>query len=264
MQALVSNGRRLAYRLNGRPGKKPPLVLVHGFCEDGTVWDPMLPSLRGRRVIRPDLPGFGGSDLPLAPGMETYADAICALLNELAVERCVLVGHSMGGYAALEFAAKYGERLAGLGLFHSHAFVDTAEKKENRRRGLDMLRAGKKDLYVAQLFPSLFAPAYAERHPEVVQALVRRARRFSADGIAAGLEGMIDRRDHHATLRALACPGLFVLGADDTVVTPETALPAAAAPPVAVLHVLPGVGHMGMFEATDAAAQAVRAFVELE
>ena len=256
---LFSNGRRIAYQADSTTVGLP-LVLLHGFCEDAAVWDGFIALLNNVRVIRVDFPGFGGSDLPVAPGMDVYADAVCAVLNDLSIETCVLVGHSMGGYAALEFAEKYPERLTGLGLFHSHPFEDTPERKEARRRGIDMLQSGKRDLYVAQLFPGLFAETFAKANPQIIDALIDKGKRQSAEGIAAALEGMIARKNHAETLRIAACPVLFLLGALDAIVPPEQGLQAAVLPNIAEVHVLPGTAHMGMFEAPENCVEIVRGF----
>lgn len=258
---LLSNGRRIAYRSDGTTDGLP-LVLLHGFCEDATVWDGFIASLKNLRIIRMDLPGFGGSDLDLATGMDVYADAICAVLNDLSIEKCVLTGHSMGGYAGLAFAEKYPERLAGLGLFHSHPFEDSAERKAARRRGIEMLQSGKRDLYVAQLFPGLFAEAFAKTNPEIINAQIDRGKRQSTAGIIAALEAMLERKDHTETLCAIACPVLFLFGSEDAIVPPEQGLQAAVLPNIADVHVLPGVAHMGMFEATKKCVEIVRRFWE--
>ena len=110
--------------------------------------------------------------------------------------QCVLVGHSLGGYVALEFAATRRHSLAGLGLFHSHPFPDNEARIAIRKRGIEMLRSGKRDLYVAQLFPNLFAPAFSLKHPDVVNAMIARGKEQPAEGIIAALEAMIWRVDH--------------------------------------------------------------------
>ncbi|GAB4500197.1 MAG: alpha/beta hydrolase [Saprospiraceae bacterium] len=258
---LFSNGRRIAYYSNGATDSRL-LVLLHGFCEDSNVWDDFVLFFKNMPVVRVDLPGFGDSNLPLNPGMDVYADAVCAVLNDLSIEKCVLIGHSMGGYTALEFAAKYPERLAGLGLFHSHPFEDSPERKEARHRGIEMLRAGKRDLYVAQLFPGLFAESFGKTNPEVINALINRGKRQSPEAIVAALEGMILRKNHLETLRSISCPTQFIFGAEDTIATPEQGLQAAVLPNIADVHVLPGVGHMGMFEAPEKCAAIVRQFWE--
>ncbi|MBL7776632.1 MAG: alpha/beta fold hydrolase, partial [Saprospiraceae bacterium] len=108
---LLFNGRRIAYFLSedGWDSPNAPLVLLHGFCEDASMWAPVLPYLSGLPVLRIDLPGFGASDLAIVPGIEGYAAAVCAVLNELNLPRCVLFGHSMGGYTALAIAAQHPE-----------------------------------------------------------------------------------------------------------------------------------------------------------
>jgi len=258
---LVANNRRIAYQLTG-PSEGLLLVLLHGFCEDTSVWDDFIPHLNGLRIVRIDLPGFGESDLPPAPGMEIYADAVLAVLDGLSVKKCVLVGHSMGGYTALAFAEKHPERLAGLGLFHSHPFEDTPEGIANRRRGIEMLQSGKRDLYVAQLFPSLFPPAFVKAHPEVINALIDTGKRQSAEGIVAALEGMIARQNHENTLRSSTCPVQFLSGSEDAIASPERVMQAAVLPAIADAHVLSGVGHMGMLEAAEKTAGIVRRFWE--
>jgi len=242
----------------GRLG--PSLVLLHGFCEDSSLWDTLLPYLTDIPMLRVDLPGFGSAPLPDAPRMDVYARAVRDALDRAGIEKCVLVGHSMGGYTALEFAARWPERLAGLGLFHSHPYADPPARREVRLRGIEMMQNGKKDLYVAQLFPGLFAPAFAAEHPEVVNALIVNGKRQSAAGIAAALECMMDRREHLDTLKNMGCPVQFLLGSEDTLVPLEDALRAAILPEIADIQVLPGVGHMAMLEATEAAARAIKAF----
>jgi len=258
---LNVNGRNVAYFSDASNGfSLPPLVLLHGFCEDASVWNPVLPEISGSNLLRINLPGFGGSDLPRTTGMEVYADTVCAVLNELGIERAVLAGHSMGGYATLAFAQAYPERLAGLSLVHSHPYPDTPERIENRQRGIEMVRSGKKDLYVAQLFPALFAQPFAKAHPDVVEALVQTGREQPAEGIIAALEGMISRKNHLNTLRDSACPVQFIQGEQDAIVPLEDALAAATLPSQVDIRVLPGVGHMGMFEATEQIAAALRDF----
>jgi pimeloyl-ACP methyl ester carboxylesterase len=236
------------------------LVLLHGFCEDSSVWSELLPHLSGVPTFCLDLPGFGTAPQPASAGMEGYAQAVRDALDAAGIGKCVLVGHSMGGYAALEFAARWPERLAGLGLFHSHPYADPPERLAARLRGIEMLRSGKKDLYVTQLFPGLFAPAFAEAHPEVVNALIFNGKKQSADAIIAALEGMMHRRDHQDTLRNLSCPVQFLLGAEDALVPLDMGLQSATLPSQADVRVLPGVGHMAMFEATEVVVQALREF----
>jgi pimeloyl-ACP methyl ester carboxylesterase len=259
---LLANGNRVAVYFSGNHNATDtvPLVLLHGFCEDSSLWDTLLPHLPGIPVVAIDLPGFGQSDLLLSPDMASYAQAVVEVLDALDLQRCVLVGHSLGGYVALAFAAHWGDKLAGMGLFHSHPFPDNEERKMARMRGVEMLRSGKRDLYVAQLFPNLFSPAFVQAHPEVLGLLIAKGKKQDPEGIAAGLLAMRSREDRQETLKKIACPVLFLLGAEDALVPIDQAWKAAMLPAVALVEILPGVAHMGMFEATIPSAEAIKLF----
>ncbi|MEQ1746870.1 MAG: alpha/beta hydrolase [Saprospiraceae bacterium] len=257
----LSGGRTAACYLSGKfnPGALP-LVLLHGFCEDSSVWESLLDGLEEAVVLRIDLPGFGNSSPAGEPGMEGYARVVYSVLNALEIKRCVLAGHSMGGYTALAFAKAYPEKLAGLSLVHSHPYADTPERIEGRNRGIEMLLAGKKDLYVAQLFPGLFAPAFAQANPEVVDALIEQGRKQPAEAIIAALQAMIGRTEHLNTLLDSQCPVQLVLGDQDSIIPLDNALSTAVLPTVGDIRVLPGVGHLGMIEQPKQTAEALRDF----
>lgn len=259
----ISSGGLAVYEAGSGQSMAPPLVLLHGFCEDARLWQPLLPALERERVLLVELSGFGASPLAPVAGVAEYAAAVADTLDALGVGRFVVVGHSLGGYVALELAAQHSQRLAGLGLFHSHPFADTPERVAARRRGLEMLHAGKRDLYVAQLFPNLFTPAYVQAHPEVLQASIEMGKRQSAEGIGAALEAMISRRDHCDTLRAATCPVLFLLGAEDQLVPLDSAWQTALLPPLAQVEVMQGVAHMGMYESPAACGEKLAEFYSL-
>src|SRR5690349_4340965 len=97
-------------------GRGVPLVLLHGFPFDHTIWAQQLADVSNKaRVLAPDLPGFGDSPLPPPqPDLNNYVEAVRAWADALGLRRFVLVGHSMGGYVALNFAQQYAGRLLGL------------------------------------------------------------------------------------------------------------------------------------------------------
>jgi len=254
-------GRRVAYRVEGAADHLP-LVLLHGFCEDHAVWTPIQDMLKPGKLVLVDMPGFGQSERPVQPDMAAYAESLLAVLDTEAIRRCVLVGHSMGGYLALEFAAQWPERLAGLGLFHSHPFEDSEARKIGRQREIEALMAGKRDLYVAQLFPNLIGHFFLKNHAETLQSLVSNGKKQSPEGIADALQAMMNRRDHQTTLVKAPYPTLFLLGAQDTVVPLDQALKAAMLPNVADLQVLPNAAHMAMHECPEESAAILNSFWE--
>ena len=102
-------------------GPVPPLVLLHGGGLDSarTTWAPLWHDLVvGGPVLAPDLPGFGATGLgDTSPTIAGYRDWLLALLDALAVDRCVLAGLSLGGAVALKVALAAPHRIAGLVLF---------------------------------------------------------------------------------------------------------------------------------------------------
>src|SRR5512143_351018 len=115
-------------------GSGPVLLLLHAFPLGLFMWDPQADALsRSCRVARFDARGFGGSALGGEPfTMERIADDAAAILDALAVEKAVVGGCSMGGYAALAFARRHPRRLAGLILQDTRAGADSEEAKANR------------------------------------------------------------------------------------------------------------------------------------
>ncbi len=252
----------LAYFATGNVASDlPPLILLHGLCEDHTVWTRILPELEPLgRIYSVDLPGFGASALPPEPEMAWYARAPLSVMSAEGVDRAVLVGHSMGGYAALQCAAQHGSSLAGLVLVHSHPFPDAPQRREDRLRSLEILEAGRQELYVRQLFGNLFAPRFAQTQPDVVETCVCMGLQQPTQGIMAAIRAIMNRGDHVGTLCHCSCPVLAILGDEDRLVPLEEMRRAMKGAPKGETCVLEGVGHMGMWEAPTLLSQHLKTF----
>ncbi|MEZ4987874.1 MAG: alpha/beta hydrolase [Saprospiraceae bacterium] len=261
MKSLVFDGIKLCYTLEG---KGTPVVLLHGFCEDSRMWDDFKQDLleEQHRVLAIDLPGFGRSQLAETPSVDYYAQAVFAVMDARKMEEAVVIGHSMGGYVALAMAAQQPQRLKGLGLFHSHPFVDKPEKKAARLKQVEFINKHGHQLFVKQLIPKLFAPAYAQSHPFDVDKFIHRAARYPAAGIVGGLYAMANRPDRSHILSELEAPVLFIVGAEDEAVPYEASIDQLALPAIASVHWLPKVGHMGMVELMRPTQRIVRRFVD--
>ncbi|MGH2904922.1 MAG: alpha/beta fold hydrolase, partial [Solirubrobacteraceae bacterium] len=109
------------------------VVLVHGFPFTSMIWRVQREALgtQARRVITPDLPGFGHTP-GSADSVDAYAAGVCGVLDRLELERAVLGGISMGGYVALAFARLYPERLQGLILADTRAGAESDEGRAGR------------------------------------------------------------------------------------------------------------------------------------
>jgi pimeloyl-ACP methyl ester carboxylesterase len=244
-----------------KEGEGVPLVLLHGFCEDSGMWEEWLAFLPNRSVVCIDLPGFGNSDMLGNLSIESMADAVNAVLENFSIKKCVLIGHSMGGYVSLAFAEKYPGKLSGLGMFHSHPYADSDEKKHARNKSIDFIKSNGHILYVRQLIPNLFAYEYTKGYPISVNKLIHRATKFDPTAIITAIEAMRDRPDRSEVLREIACPVLFIIGKLDKAIPYDASLAQAHLPAFADICVLPVAGHMGMFEAQRETAGVVRGFL---
>ena len=144
-------------------GEGEPVVFLHGFCSDHTVWDEFADDLaEDYQVLVMDLPGFGTSDVIPNISIAEIAEILKALLDELGWQKITLIGHSMGGYISMAFAKQYADRLRGLGMFHSHPYDDSVDKKSSRQKVIDFIERRGAVLYLKQLIPALFTPSFVK------------------------------------------------------------------------------------------------------
>ena len=217
------------------------------------------------RVVTLDLPGHGISEVRgECHSMEYLADVVRDALQALGIARCTLVGHSMGGYVALAFCERHPEMLDGLVLFSSTPNADTEEKRENRRREIALVRAGKKE-QLARVAPGAgFAADNRQRMADAIADLTEQVYLTEDDGIVALLNGMIARPDRNEMLRRSPVRQLFVFGRKDEYIPAAVAEQLAAAHPQAQVVWLADSGHMGFLEEPEAAAEALLRFVGAE
>jgi pimeloyl-ACP methyl ester carboxylesterase len=238
----------LAYEDKGDAGSgASPLVLVHGHPFDRTMWAPQIEEFsRSRRVVAPDLRGYGAS--PVVPGtalLSDFAADIEALLDELKVDACVLAGLSMGGQIAMECCARFGDRIRGLVLADTFAAAETPEGKAVRNAMADrLLREGMRG-YADEVLEKMVAP-YAGGD---VKAHVHRMMTGTPpEGAAAALRGRAERPDYRSLLTGVTVPALVVVGADDTYTPVADAEAMHALLPDATLHVIESAAHLPNLE----------------
>lgn len=239
------------------------VVLLHGYLESMLVWEEFIPLLyKEVRVITLDLPGHGISEVKgEIHTMEYLADTVKGALDALGVERCTLVGHSMGGYVALAFAERHPERLDGLVLLSSTPNPDTEKKREDRLREIALVKAGKKEA-LAQVAPQAgFAAENRQRMREHIEELKEQVFLTEEEGIVALLNGMRERPDRHAVLEQLSCPLLFILGKKDDYIPLEVAEEMVKQHPKAQVVWLENAGHMGFLEEPQRVAESLLRFL---
>jgi len=244
-------------------GRGPAIVLLHGFLENMGMWEYFVKKLSDDfRVITIDLPGFGKSEcLGRVHPMEQMAMVVNKVLKVREVNNCLMIGHSMGGYVTLAFAAKYPGKLKGLGLMHSHALADSPEAKVNRNRAIDVVNSDR-GTFIFNFFPDLFAPENVSFHEKEIRKLYEDALETSPKAIIASLEGMKCRTDKLEVLVKSKVPVLFILGKKDSRIPFEDTMKQATLPSTSEILVLDNVGHMGHIEARKKTLKAIEGFAK--
>ncbi|HKA89460.1 MAG TPA: alpha/beta fold hydrolase [Haliangiales bacterium] len=243
----------LAYEGRGTSG--PPLLLIHGFPLDRSMWSGQLEGLAPHaRVVAVDLSGFGTSparpdDTPFT--VEEMAEQVLALADALGFDRFVAGGLSMGGYVVFALLRLAPERIAGVLLCDTRAEPDAPETRKQRLADAEKVLAQGTGFLVERSVRGLLSADTQVRRRDLAVAVEVMVRRASAAGVAQTLRGLAERPDARPELRDIAVPTLVVVGADDSVTPPASCQAMAALIPGAELAVIAGAGHVAPFEAVE-------------
>lgn len=245
-------------------GRGMPVLLVHGFLLDHTMWDAQIAHLSDRyHVIAPDLRGSGGSQVSSGTvTIEQMADDLDALLGALEIsEPIVFCGLSMGGYVAFQFWRKYRLRLRGLVLSDTRAVADTSEAAALRlKMAEEVLRDGTLGAAEAML-PKIFAPSTFQNRPAAVDFFRQKILAATPEGVAAALHGLAERPDVSDYLPRLALPTLILVGEHDAISTVDEMRGMAQAIPGSEFVVIPDAGHLTPVENPAAFNAALKRFL---
>ncbi len=245
-------------------GSGRPILLVHGFPLDHTMWEAQIETLcASYRVIAPDLRGFGLSDVtPGTVTMRQYADDLVRLLDALEIaEPVVYCGLSMGGYIGWEFLREHRARLRALIAADTRAEADSAETAANRHRTVESLLERGPEVLAGTMLTKLLCEKTRREHPQLLERLRRTILRTHPEGAAAALRGMAQRCDARDLLPQIRLPTLFVVGSDDIISTVDEMRSMAQAVPDAQFVEIPDAGHLAPLEQPAAFNEALDRFL---
>ncbi|MEX2316234.1 MAG: alpha/beta fold hydrolase [Pirellulales bacterium] len=249
-------------------GRGTPILLVHGFPLDHTMWDAQIAALSSSfRVLAPDLRGFGQSPLGQANPksgitMEQYADDLAEFVAALSIsEPFVLAGFSMGGYISWPFVRKHAGRLRGLVLCDTRAAADNDEGRAGRIKMADNVAEWGSGRVAEIMGPRLFSPRTFENRPDLIATVRKVVERTPPAAIAAAQRGMAARPDVRGMLPKIAVPTLVIVGAEDVISTRDEMKSIAAAIPNAKFVEIPAAGHMTTMENPEAVNAALAEFL---
>ncbi|WP_194793251.1 alpha/beta fold hydrolase [Raineyella fluvialis] len=237
-----------------------PLVLLHAFPFDSSMWHDVVAELDDLPVLTVDAPGFGASPLlPGEPSLDAYAEAVVSDLAELGVDRAVIAGLSMGGYAALAIAAARPAVIAGLGLLDTKAEADSEQAMANRLAMASQAEGEEGSAVVLGLVQAGLSPVTLAHRPQVVEAVRQALENAPREGIAWAQRAMAARPDRLRTLEMISAPALVLRGQHDGMTGAVEARHLAGHLAHVDLVEVPEAGHFAHVEAPAAVAGALHA-----
>jgi pimeloyl-ACP methyl ester carboxylesterase len=184
--------------------------------------------------------------------------SVWAFLDSINVKTCFVIGHSLGGYVTLEMAKQKPERMNGFCLFHSTAYADDENKKQNRTKVMEFVSKNGTTPFVQTLMPSLFA----DPNHSAAKFLLDEAKKIDSKTVIAYARAMRDREEMTKVYVTFSKPILFFIGLKDGVIPPDTIWKQAEEVQQKRVHELINVAHMGMLEASSETQKVLLDFLE--
>lgn len=248
----------MSYIFHRELGSGSPIVLLHGFCETNEIWGEFASMLsKHYRLLIPDLPGFGKSELPKNISIDRCAALLWEWLENSGVKSPVIIGHSLGGYVALAMVAQKPDAVAKLGLFHSTANADTPERKANRDKVIQFVKTNGVEPYIKTYVPGLF---FKKESPQVKFAY-EICKQVKEETLIAFAEAMRDRPARHDVVKDFPRPILIIAGEHDELMPPDKLQELAKMAKKPSFEVIADAGHMGMLENPARSVQILQNFI---
>jgi pimeloyl-ACP methyl ester carboxylesterase len=239
------------------PNQKRTVVYLHGFLESLTMWRNLPLEEMPFRSILIDLPGHGKSALNEIPKDDNKLEKIALLLKHflenLGIHEYDIIGHSLGGYVAIEMHKLNNDKLQKIVLMHSNFWEDDEQKKSDRNRVIQVVKSNK-SFFIKEAIPNLFLEEV--RTTDFVQELIKEALLIDKTSIIFYSEAMRDRLsnekhfvDHNKNFH-------IVQGEMDKIVPKEK----MNMYQIINYHEINNAGHMGHFENQKEIANFLRKF----
>lgn len=239
-----------------------PIVLIHGFPFDGSMWSAPAKALRalGYPVITPDLPGFGAT-APFAQShvtIEDYAEEIYKIIQQQAGGQAIVGGLSMGGYITMALLREHPEVVRAAMLIDTRPEPDTREARAGRLKAIEQVQAGGTGAICDGMLEKVLSAGASAALRQEIRAMMLRQ---SPAGVIAALQAMSRRQDSTELLPTLKIPVLLVVGDHDTLTPPAVAIAMHNHMPHAMLAQIANAGHLAALEQPQAVTSAMKTFL---
>ncbi|MGE0680792.1 MAG: alpha/beta fold hydrolase [Candidatus Binatia bacterium] len=260
---LSVRGANLHY-LEWGTAENPPLMLIHGGSAHAHWWDHIAVELaQAYRVIALDSRGHGDSDRanPTSYEINDYVEDIAAVIVQLQLAPCVLIGHSLGGLIAMTYAIRHGQTLSSLVIVDMGPRLQQSRRMQLLSRVPTPIFANEEDL--ARRFRLLPEETWAA--PELLHHIARHSAHALSDGrlMLKTDRATFVRQPHDvsAELSRITCPILLIRGGESKTLSLEVAQAMAAQCPRLRTIEIPGAGHHVFLDKPAAFLEVVRKFL---
>ncbi|HWQ33779.1 MAG TPA: alpha/beta fold hydrolase [Blastocatellia bacterium] len=245
-------------------GAGQPVIFLHAFPLSQQMWNEQAAALsQTNRVITFDWRGFGESELRGDRfAMDLLAEDLAGLMNEIGIDRAVVCGLSMGGYAAFAFYRKYADRVKALILADTRAGADNEEGKRARLEMAELALQSGASAVADRMIHRLLAPVTLQNKPAIAERVRAIIAGNRPETIAAAQRGMAERPDSTELLATISCPTLIIVGSDDALTSPNEAEKMRDQISDAGLVVISEAGHLSNLEQPDDFNRAVANFLK--
>jgi pimeloyl-ACP methyl ester carboxylesterase len=257
---IIFRNTKLSYYTFGS-GK--PLLLMHGFAEDHSIWQHQIEHLsKNYLVIAPDLFGAGNSEYlnDENVSIESYAQAIKEIIKAEKIDRFIMIGHSMGGYISLAYLRLYPDDLAGIGFVHSTIFADDDQKVETRKKSIAFIKSHGGAAFLKTSIPGLYFDV--KKFEKDINSQIEKSLQIKDQCLIQYYKAMLERPDGSDLIKKTNIPILLIAGKHDQAVTFSQSLKQFHLGKITYLKVLQNSAHMGMIEEPESITQFLTFFVE--
>ena len=226
-----------------------PVVFLHAFPLNRTMWDPQVSALVAEcRCIAIDTRGAGDSPPTPPYSVDRFADDVAGVLDTLQIERAVIVGLSIGGYTSFALWRRHRHRIRALVLADTRAGADTAEQAARRRALIEVAETQGSSAVANAMIASLVGSTTRDKRPDIYDSVHRMIAQAPAEGIVGSIEALLNRPDSTETCATIDVPTLIVVGDEDVATPPSEARALQRLIPHSRLEVLGQAGHLSNLE----------------
>lgn len=246
LKEISFQNSKISYDISG---KGDPLMLLHGYLMSSQIWKGLIELLKLKyEVIAIDFPGHGNSgDFPPVHSMDLMAETAEAILKNENIDKCNLLGHSMGGYVALAILEHYPHLIHKMILLNSNPFEDDDQKIAIRNKIISLFKKGKKEFLLAQFLGELISPTDEEGYRDIRESALSLIAPQSIKSLIATTNGIKLRTDRSYLLRKPEIPVKWILGDSDQQLDAEKLITNARKISITEPEIIEG-GHMSFLE----------------